>query len=196
MNFPKIFFSVVAAAVATVPAGGLLADADADLDAIRSATAKYRDVNVALADGYVPDPTGNCVTAALEGLPPELGAMGIHYLNPGLLGLQSGTARVMGAGLNEDFTRPSILIYEPQEGGALELVGIENLIFQKPWADAGRQELPVFAGQPWDRMADDPATPGDDAHGFEPHYDLHLWTERENPAGLTVAFNPAVRCPQ
>jgi hypothetical protein len=40
---------------------------------VRAATAKYQDVNVALADGYVP--SGPCVAV------PGLGVMGIHYVN-------------------------------------------------------------------------------------------------------------------
>jgi hypothetical protein len=31
---------------------------DVDLDQLRTALEKYQDVNVALADGYIPDPSG------------------------------------------------------------------------------------------------------------------------------------------
>ena len=44
-----------------------LAD-DYDLDALRAATEKYKDVNVALAEGFIPDPSGHCVSAAAAGL--------------------------------------------------------------------------------------------------------------------------------
>jgi hypothetical protein len=43
-------------------------------------------------------------------------------------------------------------------------------------------------------MADDPATPGDEAHGFMPHYDQHVWLFRENPMGELMPFNPNVTC--
>ena len=165
------------------------------LDAIRAATEKYHDVNVALAEGYIPDPSGACISAAAEGLPPELGAMGIHYLNPALLGLAPPGGRVSGSGLNTDFTTPAILLYEPQADGSLELVGVENLVFQAAWKAAGNAAPPMFGDQVWDTMADMANTGGDEAHGFEPHYDLHVWSERKNPAGPFVAFNPGVTCP-
>jgi hypothetical protein len=44
-------------------------------------------------------------------------------------------------------------------------------------------------------MADDPATPTDEAHGFEPHYELHVWTHRDNPSGMFAEWNPNVTCP-
>jgi hypothetical protein len=32
-----------------------------EIKAVNAATAKYQDVNVALADGFVPDPSGHCI---------------------------------------------------------------------------------------------------------------------------------------
>jgi hypothetical protein len=43
-------------------------------------------------------------------------------------------------------------------------------------------------------MADDPATKIDEGHMFEPHYDLHVWLYRDNPAGVFAQFNPDVSC--
>jgi len=43
-------------------------------------------------------------------------------------------------------------------------------------------------------MADNPATPADEAHGFTPHFDQHLWLFRDNPAGVDVPFNPNITC--
>jgi hypothetical protein len=43
-------------------------------------------------------------------------------------------------------------------------------------------------------MQDDPATAVDEAHMFEPHYDLHVWLYRENPRGLFAQFNPNATC--
>ena len=170
------------------------ADEAAEIAAIRAATEKYQDVNVALADGYVPDPDGHCVTAAAEGLPPELGAMGIHYIHPPTLKITATEPRVDGMSTHTDFMRPAILIYEPQADGSLVLVGVENLVFQEAWKAAGNDAPPVFAGRTWDAMADDPNTPNDEAHLFEPHYDLHVWTIRENPNGTLTPFNPNVTC--
>jgi hypothetical protein len=174
--------------------GASFADTDS-IDGIRAATAKYTDVNVALAEGFFPAPPGDCTSAAAEGLPPEMGAMGIHYINPALLGLAPpGAGRVNGMGMNTDFTTPSILLYEPQPDGSLALVGVENLIFQAAWKDAGNSGPPMFGAQMWDTMADMAGTGGDEAHGFEPHFDLHVWTLRDNPTGMFSPFNPAVTC--
>lgn len=167
---------------------------DYDLDALRTAAEKYKDVNVALAEGYIPDPSGHCVSAAAEGLPPEWGAMGIHYLNPAVLKITGDTPRVDGMSTHTDFMAPAILLYEPQEDGSLELVGIENLVFEKAWMGMGHSGPPMLNGRMWDHMADNPDTDGDEAHGFMPHFDQHVWLFRENPAGDLMPFNPNVTC--
>ena len=167
--------------------------ADIDLNEMRDNVSKYKDINVALADGYI-SPDNNCVSAEGEGLPPELGAMGIHYIHPALLEVTGTDPRVDGNGTHTDWTRPAVLIYEPQEDGSLELVAVENLVFEKAWDASGKTEELVLNGRGWDHMADDPGTPGDEAHGFMPHYDQHVWLFRENPAGEMMPFNSAVTC--
>jgi hypothetical protein len=178
---------------AIMPLSANAVDVKAEVEAVRLATLRFADVNVALAEGFIPDPSGHCVSAEAEGLPAELGSMGIHYLNPALLGITATEPRVDGNGLHTDFLKPSILLYEPQADGSLVLVGVENLVFEKAWKEAGNDGPPVFAGRTWDYMIDDPATPGDEAHGFEAHYDQHVWF-RENPLGPLEPFNPAVTC--
>jgi len=170
-----------------------IADEASEVAAVRAATEKYQDVNAALADGYIPDPSGHCITAGAEGLPPEWGGMGIHYLNPAALEVTATEPRVDGKSTHTDFMAPAVLLYEPQEDGSLELVGVENLVFQDAWKAAGNAAPPMFAGRTWDTMADDPGTPGDEAHGFAPHYDQHVWL-RENPSGALMPFNPNVTC--
>lgn len=146
-----------------------------------------------MAEGYIPDPSGQCVSAAEEGLPAELGGMGIHYMRPDLLSITATKPRVDGTGIHTDFREPSILLYEPQADGSLRLVGVENLVFEKAWAEAGHTEPPNFAGRTWDFMADDPATTIDEAHGFAPHYDQHIWFV-DNEAPHLEPFNPLVSC--
>jgi hypothetical protein len=166
-----------------------------DLDEVRAATERFRDVNVALAEGYIQDPSGMCVTAAMEGRPAEEGAMGIHYFRPDLLGITGPPdPRVTGTGTHTDFRNPAILIYEPQADGAMELVAVENLVFIDAWAQAGNRQPPSFHGIPWDRMEDDPGTEVDEAHGFDPHYDRHVWIYRTNPDGVFAQFNREVTC--
>lgn len=186
---------ITTALTAVLPAGTEAAanDVAAEIAAIKAAAARFEDVNAALAEGYIPDPSGHCVSAAAEGLPAEWGAMGIHYLHPGMLGITATGPRVDGNGLNTDFLKPSVLLYEPQADGSLKLVGAENLVFEKAWKDAGNADGPVSMGRNWDHMADDPNTAADEAHGFMPHYDQHVWFV-DNPAGQLMPFNPAITC--
>jgi hypothetical protein len=177
-------------AATTAPAPG-----EPTLAEVRALTERFQDVNVALAEGYLRDPMNLCDTAEMMGKPAALGAMGIHFFRPDLLGITAPPdPRVDGKGVHTDFRQPAILIYEPQKDGSLELVAVENLVFQKSWAATGAKAPPTFHGVPWDTMQDDPATPIDEAHMFEPHYDRHVWIYRDNPNGVFTPFNPAVSC--
>lgn len=167
--------------------------ADVDLDQMRASVEKYKDINVAMAEGYI-TPDNLCVSAAAEGLPAELGAMGIHYIHPALLKITGTEPRVNGESTYTDWSQPAILIYEPQADGSMELVAVENLVFEAAWEAAGMGEVPTLNGRAWDHMADDANTAGDEAHGFMPHYDQHVWLFRENPMGDLMPFNPNVTC--
>lgn len=187
--------SLAAAAIAAVAVAQPARETEPTLEEVREATARYRDVNVALAEGYIRDPFDMCDTADMMGRPAELGAMGVHYFRPDLVGVTAPpNPRVDGNGLHTDFRKPSILIYEPQADGSMALVAVENLVFQKAWHAAGHKGPPTFRGVKWDAMADDPKTPIDEAHMFQPHYDRHVWVHRENPNGVFAQFNPNVSC--
>lgn len=193
-----LYTSLFAGAVAAVTLTGKPAastPSEPDLAAVRTATERFRDVNVALAEGYIRDPGNICDDAPMMGRAAELGAMGIHFFRPDLLGITGPpNPRVNGTGTHTDFLKPSILIYEPQADGSLQLVAVENLVFIKAWEAAGNSAPPSFQGVPYDRMVDDPATKVDEAHMFEPHYDRHVWIYRENPNGVFASFNPNVTC--
>lgn len=167
-----------------------------DLAAVRKATERFRDVNVALQEGYIRDPFDLCDSADMMGRPASLGAMGVHYFRPDLLGVTTPpNPRVNGTGTHTDFLNPSILIYEPQPDGAMQLVAVENLTFEAAWKAAGHSRPPAFHGVPYDYMRDDPRTEKiDEAHMFEPHYDRHVWIYRDNPTGMFAQFNPKVTC--
>jgi len=203
----KLFGATLASLLAAAPAFAQVtpashaskvvrrAEATPSLDELRAATARFRDVKVALAEGYIADPTSMCVTAEMEGLPRQLGEMGIHYFRPDLLGITAPpNPRVSGTGTHTDFRTPGVLIYEPQADGSLSLVAVENLVFEKGWLAAGNTEAPTFAGQSFYHMVDNPLTAPDEAHGFEPHYELHVWLYRPNANGTFAQFNPAVTC--
>ena len=138
---------------------------------VRRATAKYHDVNAALADGFVPTP--HCIAE------PGLGVMGIHYINP---------PRLMDAEVN--ILEPEILLYVESRNG-LKLVGVEY------WFSIGAPDTPVpnpappapvIFGRPLDGPMDahEPVQP--------PHYDLHAWIWQANPSGIFASFNPNVSC--
>jgi hypothetical protein len=166
------------------------------LEEVRAIAEKYRDVNIAKAEGYTTD--NKCVTAEMLGHPAAMGAMGLHYVRRDLLGLPPkpsppGSGRVSGTGTHGDFRNPAMLVYEPQPDGSLQLVAVENLVFAAAWH--GQSERPpTFHGRTWSLLKDDPRTKLDEAHGWEPHYEQHLWVFRDNPNGAYSPFNPAVTC--
>jgi hypothetical protein len=81
--------------------------------AVRQTTQKLQDVNAATAAGYVS--TQNCASG------PNLGAMGVHYVNETFIA--DGVL---------DVQRPEVLVYEPR-GGQLQLVAVEFLVDAQQW---------------------------------------------------------------
>lgn len=136
-----------------------------DLATARAATAKYHDVNQALADGFVP--ASPCVQI------PNVGAMGIHYINFSRLDM------------NTDISEPEILLYMPNETGELRLVAVEYFV---PFT--GSNPTPNLFG----RNFQGPMPPH--APGEPVHYDMHVWLWRHNPNGMFAQFNSALSCPQ
>lgn len=151
-------------------AAGLPASADEaalppELEAVRTALEKYRDPIAAVRDGYLS--TVGCVHY-------EDGAMGVHFLNMGLVGP------------TPDPMRPPILIYEPN-GDALELIAAEWFV---PLV-TGIEKAPELFGRTFDGPMEghEPLMPA----GLH-HYDLHAWLFRPNPAGVFNTVNPDVDC--
>jgi hypothetical protein len=147
-----------------------------DLEAARTALAKYSDPLAAVRDGYFSTlacmdfPTG--MTDGTVEYPP--GAMGVHFLN---------TANI---GPKLDPTKPQVLIYEPV-GDKLVLAGAEWFV---PVQVAGGVAPTIF-GQTL-------AGPMD---GHEPimpatlrHYDLHVWFWKNNPRGMFTSTNANLKC--
>ncbi len=137
---------------------------------VHEATKRYRDLDVALADGYVP--AGGCVAE------PELGGMGYHYLHPGL-----------AADPDVDPAAPEILVYTPHPDGTLRLAAVEW------WVPDADQDLATDDDRPelFDRLPFDGPMPGHDPE-MPVHYDLHVWLYKHNPAGQLAPFNPKVSC--
>jgi hypothetical protein len=138
------------------------------LASIRQATARYHDLDQAMADGYAQ--ASGCVST-------PSGGMGYHYMNGALL--QDGVL---------DPLRPEALLYEPMRNGRLRLVAVEYVIVAGPW-DAVNESAPRLGA----REFDDHRPPGSGGPPF-PHYQLHAWVWKHNPAGVHTPFNPAVTC--
>ena len=141
-----------------------------ELAQVRKATAKYQDVNAALADGFIRTP--NCVES------PD-GGMGIHFINP---------ARLMDPAVNT--LEPEILLYI-ESGNGSRLLGVEY------WFSIGAPGTPVSDPAPpspiiFGRPLDGPMEQHEP--GQPPHYDLHVWVWKANPAGIFAPFNPNVNC--
>ena len=59
---------------------------------------------------------------------------------------------------------------------------------------SGQSRPPTFHGPPYVLLADKPDTKVDEAHGWEPHYELYAWVFRPNPNGMYAEFSPLVTC--
>ena len=137
----------------------------AQLAEVRAATAKYHNVARAIADGYVQ--VSPCVTSP-PGVSPA-GAMGIHYRKNALLDGQVNALT------------PEVLVYEPRKNGKLRLVAVEYF----EWASSVNSVRPTVLGQPF---------VGPETHGLDPHFELHAWLWKRNPAGMFAQWNPRVSC--
>jgi hypothetical protein len=144
-----------------------------DLAAIRQATTKYHDVNVALADGFIRTP--NCVES------PD-GGMGIHFINP---------ARLMDPAVN--ILEPEILLYV-KSGNVMKLLGVEYFYgIGAPGSELKDVPQPVPPSPIiFGRSLDGPMEKHEPDQ--PPHYDLHVWIWQANPSGIFAPFNPNVSC--
>jgi hypothetical protein len=132
---------------------------------VRNATWQFQDVTKATAAGY--GPALGCVAG------PDHGAMGIHYVNGGLL---NGST---------DPTQPQALIYEPLPNGQLKLVGVEFIILA---SQLPANAAPQIAGHLMHFID------GPNRFGLPPFYELHVWAWRDNPDGSFVDWNNHVSC--
>ena len=82
------------------------------VDKVRGANSRFRDVSVAVAEGYAPIPCAS----GIDG-----GAMGVHYVNPNYL-----------KDAVPDLKRPQAVMYEPMPDGKMALVAVEYITFKGP----------------------------------------------------------------
>lgn len=100
------FLPALAIATAQAGSGNPLADH------VRAANDRFKDVSVAVAEGYAPIPCAS----GLQG-----GAMGVHYVNETYL--KDNLV---------DLGRPEAVMYEPMPDGTMALVAVEYIAFKGP----------------------------------------------------------------
>ena len=144
------------------------ATANALVQIVRESTARYQDVAAAEADGYTL--MFGCVSG------PDSGAMGLHYVNFGLV--TDGEL---------DPRRPEIVIYEPAPNGRLRLIGADFLVFAEQW-DAKGIGTPQLMGQLL-HLFESP-----NRFGLPNFYTLHVWAWKDNPTGMFVNWHARVSC--
>jgi hypothetical protein len=137
------------------------------VDVVRTATARFRTIETALAEGYVPN--GGCVSG------PELGAMGVHLAKFSLFD------DVL------DVNNPEVLVYEPRQG-ALHLVAAEYVTPAAAWNATHPDATPQLRGHLLH------FTNGPNRYGPDAFYELHVWAWRLNPSGPFADWNPRVSC--
>ena len=171
-----IVLSLVLPALASFLQIGLAAGAppggpksSAFIEEVRRHTESFRDVRNAGPAGY--GPALGCVSG------PQEGAMGVHFINGGLL--TDGAL---------DIETPEALIYEFDRGMA-RLVGVEYIVLADAWHQQhAADDPPVLNGQLL-QFVDSP-----NRFGLPAFYELHAWAWRDNPNGTFVDWNPRVSC--
>ena len=135
---------------------------------VREATARFRDPATAEAEGY------HLLFGCVSG--PDFGAMGLHYVNMGLVG--DGAL---------DPARPEIVIYEPLPNGRLRLIGADFLVLAADW-HAKHAAPPELEGQLM-HLFESP-----NRFGLPAFYTLHVWAWKDNPTGMFVNWHAKVSC--
>ena len=153
---------------------GVVVAGQSDLAPVRQATAKFHNVDAAMAAGYELGYVNGAGVRIIAGCVahPTAGAMGYHYFNKQLI-----DDNVV------DVLKPEGLVYSPGHNGRLRLVAVEYVVpgaFSNP---PGVSVAPTVFGREMVILV--PAV------GF---YTLHAWIWSNNPAGLFAHWSPEVSC--
>jgi hypothetical protein len=165
--------------IAAASVGGVLlaspgSAANDGLDQVRSATAKYHNIDVATADGFteLKDAAGiACIDKA------GAGGMGIHYV----LGSRVGNPA-------ENAGEPELVIYEPQKNGQMKLVAVEYVVVASDWSKAGHTAPPSLFGHTFTLVT------SPNRYGLPDFFELHAWAWDHNKSGDFADYNPNVVC--
>ena len=156
--------------VAAVPAIASYEEPTPLVDKVRNATARYININVAIAEGWV------TATPCVSG--PDTGAMGVHLVLP---------SRLSSGVLNPE--QPEALIYEPMANGAMRLVGVEFIVLESVWTTnnpAGG--VPALEGNLLNYIG------APNRFGLPAFYEMHVWAWEQNPKGSYADWNTHVTC--
>jgi hypothetical protein len=142
------------------------------IDRVRAATARFKDINVALHEGWA------VATPCVSG--PDTGAMGVHLV----MG-----SRLADGIINAD--QPEALIYEPLPGGAMRLVGVEFIEIAGDWAARyPNGPPPALEGNLMNLIG------APNRYGLPALWELHVWAWEDNPKGNFADWNTHVSCEQ
>ena len=139
------------------------------IDKVREATKRFRNINVALGEGWVQ------ATPCVSG--PNEGAMGVHFIKP---------ERLHDGALKAD--EPEMLIYEPLAGGAFRLVGVEYVVIASEWASRNPGVAPSIDGHLTNFVAEP------NRYGLPAFHEMHVWAWEDNPNGSFADWNTRVTC--
>lgn len=144
--------------------------ANALIAIVRQSTERFKDVSVAMAEGYVLQ--FGCVSGD------DFGAMGLHYINGALV--NRGVL---------DATHPQIIIYEATPNGGRRLIGVDYLLLADAWdKDKTHSGPPELMGQFFHLFT------SPNRFGLPAFYTLHVWAWKANPKGAFVNWHSNVSC--
>ena len=169
----SLFFAAVAATAVLAPTTPALATGitDGTLAQARAATARFHNVERAVAAGYV------------RASPCEPG-QGYHYVNYALAGNPA-----------LDVSTPEVLLYEPGSNGKLRLVGVEYVRFYKTFAAPATPPYVRDPNGPSMFGVDFHGPMKGHADDMPDHHELHVWVWRHSPEGMFEAHNSRITCP-
>lgn len=168
-----LLISASLAALIAMPAIG--STRQDELAGVRQATARFHDLDAALAAGYelgwVNGSGTRIITGCVSG--GAAGAMGYHYFHPDLMRDHA-----------VDPLRPEALVYAPGVEGQLTLAAVEYVVLGP-------------ASNPPNPVTEAPTVFGMNMHVLNPavgFYLHHAWIWKPNPSGMFADWNPEVIC--
>lgn len=141
---------------------------------IRNVTAQFHSIANAEKAGYVLFSDVNDKTCIAM---PGMGGMGVHYVNPDLIGNPHIRLR-----------HPEALVYAPDKDGTLRLAAVEYLVVKSAWRVNHTGRPALFPHHPFN------FTDAPNRYGLDPFFSQHVWAWKNNPAGLLSMWNPTVHC--